>query len=465
MKRTSSIIKVRSHVIYSLTALFYLVGLISAFLVFMNTDAAAYGQITDRSLTLSSGIPSNTGVTYTFSFKPHDYTADSPPGTMSAVQSMKFVACANAVGTYPSGTCTAPVGMDGIQSTGDGFWNATVGTQTGWADAASFTAGAGDGSHCVQAANVICITRTASTAETTAAHTISFTGIKNPSTANTAFFVGMYTYTDGSWTTLTDFGATASAVVQTLTANAAVAEVLNFCIGATNVDDTTTAIASDCGGVSGSAVNIGTLDTSAINVSPVTVNGGNSENGVAMVRSNALNGLTVSYDAIPTTSVAGGDTDHLGTLRLAATNCDATNSFTDGCINAAGTTINNFTAGIEEFGMTVAGVNSGSTTSYSCAYGDTHAGTPIAAGNTCALEPTADYLGGGASTTEDYYRQADGLGNGFAWQEDGSATQIATASRAVDDEALILKFAATPSITTPFGPYSVQSDYIVVATY
>jgi hypothetical protein len=35
----------------------------------------------------------------------------------------------------------------------------------------------------------------------------------------------------------------------------------------------------------------------------------------------------------------------------------------------------------------------------------------------------------------------------------------------VADEALILRFAATPSITTPFGAYAAQTDFIAVPTY
>jgi hypothetical protein len=110
--------------------------------------------------------------------------------------------------------------------------------------------------------------------------------------------------------------------------------------------------------------------------------------------------------------------------------------------------------------MTVGGVNYGSTTSYTCTYGDTTNVIPVLAGNSCALKPSAGYLGKGGAGTEDY-----GTTNGFAWVETGTATQIASSTSAVDDEALILKFAATPSITTPFGSYTAQSDYIAVPTY
>jgi len=134
---------------------------------------------------------------------------------------------------------------------------------------------------------------------------------------------------------------------------------------------------------------------------------------------------------------------------------------TDSCINAAGAqTV--FTPGTESFGMTVAGINSNGTTSYACQYGDT--AQSLAAGNTCHMEPASGYVGQTTTGLDDF-----GTGNGFAWVENGTATNIASSAastvKQVDDEALILKFAATPSITTPFGRYAAQTDFIAVPTY
>src|SRR5581483_9373995 len=126
------------------------------------------------------------------------------------------------------------------------------------------------------------------------------------------------------------------------------------------------------------------------------------------------------------------------------------------CINAAGTTQTPFISGSEKFGMTIAGINSGSTTSYTCTYGGP--------GNTCDMEPLSNYMGNGSSGSELY-----GANNGFAWDESGTAVNIASSAgstvKQVDDEALILKFAATPSITTPFGRYEAKTDMIAVPTY
>ena len=408
------------------------------------SEVGALGQITSRSLTLSSGVPSASNVTYTFTF--------TIPST-SQVQGLKLIACTNAVGTYLGGTCTAPTGMSGA---GNGFTNAVFNSQSGWQGATNFAVDATGANDCTPSGNVLCANRTDTTSQTATSRTISFNTIKNPSSTNTAFYVGIYTYTTVNYTagSRVDFGATASAVVQTLTTNAAVAEVLNFCVGATTVDDTTTNIANDCSALSGTSINIGTLDTSTVNISPVNTNGGDNQNGVAMVRSNAGNGTVVAYDAIQQSG-----TNHRGTLRISGSTCNAvSNNFTDPCINAAGTTQTPFTAGTEMFGLTIAGINSGSTTSYSCTYG-----TPP--GNTCNMQPLSNYLGAGATGGTEAY----GTSNGFAWDESGTAVNIASSAastvKQVDDEALVLKYAATPSITTPFGPYAAQTDMIAVPTY
>jgi hypothetical protein len=413
---------------------------------FMVPHASAVGQLTTRSLRISSAVPSATGVGYTFTF-----TLEST----SRVQGLKFKACTNAVGTYPGGSCTAPSGMTN-PVTNDGFVNATFGSQTGWQGGTNFAVDSTGANDCTPAPNVLCANRTDTTNQTATSRTITFDTIKNPATANTAFYVGIYTYSDTSYNigNRVDFGATASAVTQTLTTSAAVAEILQFCVGSTLIDDTTTSVATDCSALSGTSINIGTLDTSQINISPWSVDGGDNKNGVAMVRSNAGNGTVIAYDAIQQSG-----TQHQGTLRISGATCTAGGGvFTDPCINAAGSQAP-LTPGTEEFGMTIAGINHGSTSSYTCAYG------PAVSGNTCNMQPLSGYLGTGSGASNADY----GTTNGFAWDESGSSVNIASSASStvpqVDDEALILKFAATPSITTPFGTYSAKTDMIAVPTY
>lgn len=254
-----------------------------------------------------------------------------------------------------------------------------------------------------------------------------------------------------------DYGVVASAVVQTLTVSASVAEVLNFCVGATTVNDATTSVAGDCSGVAGTSLNLGVLDSSRVNISPVSgTNGGDSNNGVAMVRTNASNGVTVYYDAIQALS----GTNHLGTLRIAGASCNAGTVSTDGCINAQGTTQSTFTAGTEKFGMTVAAVNCGSNggTNYTCTY---------SSGNYNMVRNTS-YDGDGTNTVNDTDTTAGTTVNGYAWDETGTARAIAASSNPngfVEDEALLLKFAGAIALVAPFGTYSVQADFVAVPVY
>ncbi|HEY5550130.1 MAG TPA: hypothetical protein VIK37_02955, partial [Candidatus Saccharimonadales bacterium] len=268
--------------------------------------------MTSRSLTISSGVPGASSQTYTYAFT----TILS-----QSIQSIEFEACTTAVGT-----CTGPTGMT-INA-------GTEASRSGWTNATVFARNATGGGGCTPAANVLCLDRTQALSETPGPRTLGWNTQTNPTTTNTAFFVRITIYSDTGWTDATpDTGTVASAVVQTLTVNAAVAEVLNFCTGTTLSanNNATSSIASDCTGVSGTSINIGTLDTSAVNISPVSTNGGDDRVALAMLRTNAVNGATVSYDAIQQSG-----TNHQGTLRISGAACDAGTTSTDQCINAAG---------------------------------------------------------------------------------------------------------------------------------
>jgi hypothetical protein len=400
------------------------------FMAVLNQANAA--QITSRSVTISSGVPSATGVTYTYGF--------TLP-TAGNVQSIQFQACTTAVGT-----CTGPTGQ-----------NINLGTEasrSGWSSATTFTKSAGGGS-CTAANNILCLSRTAAVSES-GAKTLGWNTQTNPSTANSSFFIRITTYSDTGWTTSVDTGTVASAVVQTLTVNAAVAEVLNFCVGSTTVDDATTSVGADCSAVAGTSLNIGTLDTGSTNVSPVNTNGGDNKNGVAMIRTNAASGAVVSYD-----SIQQAGSNQLGTLRISGATCNASSAIlTDQCIRAIGTSQATITAGTENFGMTVGAINCGSVSSYTCTF------------STGAYNLARDtaYDGNGTNTyTTDSGPVGGTTNQGYAWDDGGTSRTIASSAasttKVIDDEAMILKFAATPSITTPFGLYAAQADFIAVPTY
>jgi hypothetical protein len=392
------------------------------------SPSANAAQITGRKLTIGSGVPSAV-TTYAFDF--------TVPTTGTIVKSLAADACTTAVGA-----CTTPSGFSvtGVTLTGQ---------PTGLGDASGWTVN-------TSTTGSLRLADSSDATTPSGAQHVSFTGVTNPSTVNTSFFLRITTYSDGSWTTPIDTGTTASAVVQTLTVNAAVAEVLNFCVGSTTVNDATSSPGADCTAISGTSLNIGTLDTGSTNVSPVNTNGGDNKNGVAMIRTNAASGAVVSYD-----SIQQSGTNQLGTLRISGANCNASSStLTDQCIRAKGTTQGTIAAGTENFGMTIGAVNCGSVSSYTCTFSS----------GAYNLQRDTNYDGNGTNTfTTDSGAVGGTTNQGYAWDDSGTAQNIASSAasttKVIDDEAMILKFAATPSITTPFGLYAAQADFIAVPTY
>jgi hypothetical protein len=327
---------------------------------------------------------------------------------------------------------------------------------TGWTSATAFTYSAAGAHNCNPSVagatnNVLCLFRAVAGAETPASKVLSITLETNPTTANSTFYVGIYLYSDAStyWNTPTDSGTVAAAVVQTLTITAAVAEILVFCVGSTSVDDATTAVgsASSC---SGTTIDLGTLDPTAINYPITNGTSPNNKNGVAILRTNAVNGSSVYFDAIQD----GTGTTHQGALRILGANCT---TVPGSCITSKASQ-GVFTAGTQDFGVTIAGTNCGTETAgayYSCVFGS----------GTEHLKAVSPYIG---NTTSAFCSPTNCNGNnGFIWDESGTSDQIATATstNVVADEALILKFAATPSITNTFGGYTAKADFTAVPTF
>ena len=319
-----------------------------------------------------------------------------------------------------------------------------VGTVGGsWTNTTAFSRNASGANDCTAAANVLCISRTQAAAESTAAKTITWDTQTNP-TAVASYYVRITLYSNATWTVggITDIGVVAYAIVNQLTTSARVQENLQFCVGTTTVDDATTSPGGDCSNISGTNIDIGAVDTS-VSISPVaaTPNSGNALNGIAMVKTNANNGTTVSYFAEQNNSS--------GKLKVVGATCSGT-STTDQCFNSQGATQGTFTGGTENFGMTIGGINCGSTTAYSCAF----------ASDTNNLKQSTNYVGNSST--------AYGVTSGFAWVDTGATTTIANTPgsvKVIDDEALILRFAATAAATTPTGSYSVVSTYIATPTF
>jgi hypothetical protein len=395
----------------------------------LQSTVSAAPQLPNRELQITTARPSqNFDLIFEF-----DTTA-----VASDVERIEIEFC-----TTPLGTCTATPGTNvpTVPAT------STVG-QTGWAGGVAFgtyTRGAGDNGG---TNNQVTVSRTDTTSEASRTNArITFTGgsFAHTATANQTFYARLRLYNDASAGTLQWEGVVAQSTSQTLTINARVQEVLAFCVGATTVDNATTSVGAACANITGTDVDLGIIDAGAVSITPVSVgNGGDAENGVAMVRTNAVNGVVIDYKTILNTSS--------GKLKVAGATCSGTDP-TDQCFNSAGTTQNALAAGTEEFGMTIAGINCGSVTSYTCTFSS----------GAYNLVRDTEYDGAGSNT------YTAGAGNNYAWDDTGTADRIASSAgsavKVVDDEAMILKFAATSAITTPTGSYTVQADFIATPTF
>jgi hypothetical protein len=398
--------------------------LMSGFLPIFIGSAGA-GPLASRSLQIQSAQPGLTGVWHEFNFNVASGTS---------IGSMDFLYC-----TQPLGACTAPTGLNaasvalGTTST-DQTINAIVPTNT-------YALGTGGNA---PTANEVKIEASAANA-VVAAQTVKirFTNVTNPTTTapvSNTFFVRITTYNTTSYGTPIDDGVVASAIVPLLSVSAKVQEVLNFCVDNATVGggmNSSTALGTDCSNfvnayaVAGTSVDIGIVDsTTAGAVSPAAL--GNSADGIFMVRSNAIGGTVIGYRAV---QQAG--TNHLGALRVAGQVCNAGVVATDRCFDSQ-TTKTALVASTEQFGMTGRFIN-----------------------RTSSTVPTANL-----SLAADYDSTAT---TGYAWDETGSFTQVATSvpstDKVIDDEAVVLGFAAVAALTTPPGQYTAQADYIAIPTY
>jgi hypothetical protein len=176
---------------------------------------------------------------------------------------------------------------------------------------------------------------------------------------------------------------------------------------------------------------------------------------VAAVKTNALNGVAVSFFAEDAASVSGGDTHHLKAFRVNPTDCDTDQTtgagLVDQCFRSADAAGEDFSAlsgaTQERFGMQI-----------SCF--EQNDGTRS---TTAALTADADFAD--ADTSDGVDCEDDDDETNFAWNETSTATGLASSSTVVDDELIKFNFGAIASSTTPTGAYTVVSTYIATATF
>lgn len=411
-----------------------LLGLILPLLVVGSASAAP--QLTGRELqSTTAQVGVTTDLTWIF-----DTTSD-----VANINQIEIEFC-----DQPVGTCTVvniPTIAAALVATLTNFTTNTV---------TSTTKVSGDNGGTNNQINITKTTIDAGASLVNATISLAPTDITNNASANKSYYTRMRIYSD-TGTTLVWEGAFAQSTSQTLTVTARVQERLDFCVGSTAVNDATTSVGTTCTNITGTTVGLGVTDTSSINVSPVPVAGtaGSNENGVAMIRTNAVLGAVVQYKALQDTTS--------GKLKIAGATCSGI-TLVDQCFNSAGTTGVAIAAGVEKFGMVVASVNCGSTVAYTCTFS---AGT-----YNLIRDNQYDGVSAGQDNTtivgESGQVAATTVG-AYAWDDTGTADTIASSAasavKVIDDEALILKFAATPSATTPTGLYQVRTDFIATATF
>ncbi len=409
-----------------------------------------------RSVTISTSQPSATGVSYSFSFT---------PTTSVVMQGLVFKFC-----TAPLGTCTLPTGMN------VGYATVAYGSQSGFSQPASFAeysganAGScdGQGTSGDNTATTYCLTRTAGTAEDTAAKTVVINTVTNPSIPsgnNTTVYVRVGVYSDSTFTTLQHDGVVAASIVNQLTVIGRVQERLVFCVFALDdaagssatVGTAATNYPTSCSATEANAssvVDLGVIDNSSIAKAPVNntppSSTGNDRFGAAIVNTNASNGVAVAYYA----SQAATGTNELRAFRVPGATCNVSGtSLVDQCFVSASSSGETLTAGTERFGMQVACI--------------TNSTTQAAAGTTSNLgSVTAAYDGDSViADTGSRDCQTAEVSDKFAWNATGTAVNLASSTTVVDDELIKMRFGATASATTPTGAYTVQSTYIATPTF
>ncbi len=408
-------------------------------------DRASAAQLTSRKVTINNSKVSVTDVEHIFS-----YTIGNTTSTKAGII---YEFC-----TTPLGTCTLPTGMV-VQA-------ATHDSQASWpTNGTAFTAHAvANEGDCTMTTNayMMCFERdeTVATGVTGGAVTHTISGITAPSAVQSVYVrISLYSDDDfGSGDKIQssgtdDAGVVAEAFVDQLTISGRVQERLDFCMAAIDDDDTLPANVSTCTALTDSGIDIGTVDNTSISRSPVepsATNGADDDYGIAMINTNASNGVVLAYYADAATSVSGGDTDQLRAFRVLPANCDATETIVDQCINSAEDDADGSTFAIntENFGMYVPCINvtQGSTTGLG-SVPDRYNGTDnsVAEGGNCE----------GAETSNLQY----------AWRDSAVADTLASSASVVDDEIVKLNFAAAAASTTPTGTYVVLSIFIATATY
>lgn len=183
-------------------------------------------EITDRSVSLSSSIPSDSA-NYTFNF--------SVPSS-TAIQSMEVDVCEDA-----SGSCVVPTGFDASSAT-------LLSQPTGFGDSSGWSVDTTDNTK-------LRMNNSTNTTAPDASQAVTFGSVTNPSTTNTTFYLHITTYQNDDYTGEIDTGVVAASTAEGIEVTGEVPPILTFCVGIT--------ISGDCSTATGNSIDMGTFSPSA----------------------------------------------------------------------------------------------------------------------------------------------------------------------------------------------------------
>ena len=413
--------------IYALIALVF-IGLFSL-LPFLSQTVYAGGSgglLEPRSITMSSAVPSATGVTYQLKFTP----VTSESGTNGELI-VDFCGDTPIIGA----TCA--------------FSNAT----TPVFGTSSCTVTASAGSVSCPGSNYHTIRVTGLTFAATTPYTITFGSITNPTTV-TSFYARILTYGSGGSSGYTpasssggatttgsyvDWGGAALSTVQTLSLTATVMETLTFC---------------DSGGT---ITNCGTTSTPSLILgrgTPQTISASNVDGGLlyTQISTNALNGVGVALKVTSSTTCSGLSMNGGSTCGIPAKT-----------VGASAPTAGAITSGTAAIGMCV---EAGSGITAQVPYNGSCSGV------------SGNYNVTGAGSTTDTFGLNDStsgtstsfgstwIGTWGTWANDTPfytyGSLIFTSSAPLNSINDPLEFATTAANTTPAGIYT--ANYTLIAT-
>jgi hypothetical protein len=379
----------------------------------LSSEALAYGQVTTRSVEMSSAEASDTNVSYNITFT---------PASSTTVQAIAVDFCSS--DPLPGDACTLPAGFD-LTATPTGTVNTTAGETLGtWA---------------YSSVNNTTGYRTLELSDATAAGAPSgafnFTvdTVTNPSSTG-EFWARIFTFAtptdmtttwngtaDGSDTsTILDAGGAALYINSTVSITAKIEEQLTFCVSGSTITGT-------CGGLTAPNLTLGhgsptlALDSSQIDTAPA----------YTQLSTNANSGAQVRMKDLSSTTCGGLSKDSGSTCPVPAIGAEAAIS-----------------SGAADFGMCV--IPGGGTT----------ADTPYSniSGAVCATTTPS------GATVE--YGMDDSTGGSTGNNVIGTyGSSIFHTAGAVNDEANTCDFAAQASNTTPAGIYTVNESLIATGTF